>query len=410
MFDNKQQRPFTMRASHGKGESKTGKPDIRTIFENYEVQYLHRRLTAAGLGVLEYLRNIAHEHAVEKDSEGAFMVYWRANLPNIGLNNIYMQRSLSNELVKRVPDIERSMHVCFEVYCKAYFGRDVHGNVNVINGTVPPMSEFYHCFLTRLCADPAVVRMQVFEDNAVLENAVRGAMLDALRDTSMDRVNIVKTIPAAEFLAQARRQRKKQIREESPEESVRESPTKRSGSEHSDRTEDTDAGTSRDKPPAGERHRKFISADSDEDDTGIRLKSSVPASISTGVPKEGVFTLNDPTVAPPGPKPRAVLPAVSEDSSSTAASAVSIHGEQWLQRLEASKALRKSKPQLGPEDSASNVNSIGLQHQQAMREEQDSLPPANFRKVSMPTTDTASVPPKSRSTRSSLFSENISLL
>jgi len=404
-----------MRSSRSKGDSKPAKPDPRTIFDNYEVQYLHRRLTAAGLGVLEFLRGIAHDHAAEKESESAFVIYWRANLPNIGLNNIYMQRGLANELVKRVPDIERSMHVCFEIYCKSYFGRDVHGNVNVINGTVPPMSEFYHCFLTRLCADPAVVRMQVFDDNAVLESAVRGAMLDALRDTSMDRVNIVKTIPAAEFLAQVRKQNRKHRREDSPE---RDPPSKRSESEHSTRTSKTTDNEEEEeeeeggaKPAAGRHRRRYVDVDTDEESDGLKLKSSVQAA-GPSIAREGAFVLNDPTVVvdPPAAPARATPPAAADRVSALGASAASIHGEQWLRRLEESKAQRRVKPQLGPEDSASNVNSIGLQHQQAMRSEQSSLPSSNVRKVSM-STDNSSVPPTPRPrARPSLFSDNMSLL
>jgi hypothetical protein len=178
------------------------------LFDNLDVQLLHRRLTTAALNTLEGMREEAYRYAVSMEQAEQWHLLWKHALPNVAMYNQFVQRSMAKAALDQAPELEGALKRAFEVYCKQYFGRDVHDNVNIIQGTVPPFSEFYHCFLTRLCAEAAVVRLQVFDSHDLLQRAVKNAIVDALRDTSVDRVHILETLTEEEYRESRRRARR----------------------------------------------------------------------------------------------------------------------------------------------------------------------------------------------------------
>lgn len=383
---------------------KTMKPSLKRgggtprMFDNYDVKYVHRRLTAAGLNMLEHLRELTYAHAKMQGQEDLWPMVWKHTLPSIAYYNKYIQRSVANEVIAQIPDIEKSVQTTFQLYCKLYFGRDVHGNVNIIKGTVPPFSEFYHCFLTRLCADPAVVRLQVFDNHDLLEKAVKNAILDGLRDTSVDRVQILETLTEAQFktraaaAAPAATPLKKTV---SPAEEEEEEWADR-GSQCSHTTDGTAATETTERTVVDAEAR--VEADERREKPSRKEEAADQFIIHGGV-------------VPPLPQPAHVVP----DSKS----AVSVHGAEWLKRLETAPVPMKKYPALGPDDSASSVNSLGIQHQQRQKmasfseqeEELSSLLPTTRRvNMAVAPSDSASMPPSQiKQPHKHVFSDKASL-
>jgi hypothetical protein len=95
-----------------------------------------------------------------------------------------------------------------------------------------------------------------------------------------------------------------------------------------------------------------------------------------------------------------------------------VHGAEWLKRLETSATAKKYSA-LGPDDSASSINSLGIQHQQRQKnasfldreEELSSLLPTTRRINMAVAVDSASMPPTSQLKKPSkpLFSDKASL-
>jgi len=378
---------------HGRG-GKTGVKAAPNIFDNYDVKYLHRRLTAAGLNMLESLRELTYSYAAKQGNPEAWTVLWKHTLPSIAYYNQYIQRSVAKEVTDMVPDIEKALHSTFQLYCKHYFGKDVHGNINIIRGTMPPFSEFYHCFLTRLCADPTTVRLQVFDDHTLLSKTVKNAILDALRDSSVDRVHILETITEAQF-RERMRGKKDSSRERSREREEDDRSRVREEDDES-RTKTWRPPT----PPTSPSTKRYEDSDDDRTYEPSRTETAPIAEPPPATPsktKRASFTLNDPTIIPLAPLPPPSRPAESAPEPS----AVSMHGTEWLKRLETMKSAKPHSGELGPDDSASSVNSLGKQAQLFD-------PTKQTRRINM-TFESSSTPSKGQGTKAS-FSEKMSLL
>jgi hypothetical protein len=398
------------------------------MFDNYDVKYVHRRLTAAGLNMLEHLRELTYAHAQAQGHEDLWPIIWKHTLPSIAYYNKYIQRSVANEVIAQIPDIEKSVQTTFQLYCKLYFGKDVHGNVNIIKGTVPPFSEFYHCFLTRLCADPAVVRLQVFDNHDLLEKAVKNAVLDALRDTSVDRVQILETLTEAQFKARsmpaaaAAVKKPSQVPEDEDLVASRVSSSRisddRAESSQISRitaaTESTAAAAEQDETEADDDERtEKMDAQKERDERGGRdaRVSRFPERREDTADRPSTHFMIHSGVLPTPKSPRPAPPTAEHQS------AVSVHGAEWLKRLETAAPMKKYSA-LGPDDSASSINSLGIQHQQRQKhasflgqEELSSLLPTT-RRINMATAiDSASMPPSSQIKKpsKSLFSDKASL-
>jgi hypothetical protein len=440
------------RVCNMKPSPKRGTP---RMFDNYDVKYVHRRLTAAGLNMLEHLRELTYAHAQTQGQEDLWPIVWKHTLPSIAYYNKYIQRSVANEVIAQIPDIEKSVQTTFQVYCKLYFGRDVHGNVNIIKGTVPPFSEFYHCFLTRLCADPAVIRLQVFDNHDLLEKAVKNAILDALRDTSVDRVQILETLTEAQFKARAggttptlAAVKKMHVPEdgdlvasrvgssrvgassavtavtESTEITAAAKAGEETGEETGDGTEEETGDETGDE--TGQETGQETEEETEKEEADDKLRRAERAERVERPEKRDTRNTRPPPApsprpaisarpvisAPPAPSPRpAPLPVERQ-------SAVSVHGAEWLKRLETAAPVKKYSA-LGPDDSASSVNSLGIQHQQRQKsasfkdqdEEFSSLLPTTRRVNMAAAMDSASMPPSSQIKKpyKSLFSDKASL-
>ena len=380
---------------------KRGGGGMPRMFDNYDVKYVHRRLTAAGLNMLEHLRELTYAHAQAQGQEDLWPMVWKHTLPSIAYYNKYIQRSVANEVIAQIPDIEKSVQTTFQLYCKLYFGRDVHGNVNIIKGTVPPFSEFYHCFLTRLCADPAVVRLQVFDNHDLLEKAVKNAILDGLRDTSVDRVQILETLTEAQFKARAA------ATAPAPP------PVKKITAPAEEDEEDWVDGSRCSRTTTGTAATEATEATETTEATAAVVED-VETSREKAKGKEEAsnqFMIHG-GVVPPLP-PHVVTPVLDSKS------AVSVHGAEWLKRLETAAVPMKKYPALGPDDSASSVNSLGIQHQQRQKmtafreqdEELSSLLPTTRRVNMTAGIDSASMPPSQiKQTHKHAFSDKASSL
>jgi len=395
------------------------------IFDNYDVKYLHRRLTAAGLNMLENLRELTYAHAAKQGNADAWTVLWKHTLPSIAYYNQYIQRSVAKEVTDMVPDIEKALQCTFQLYCKQCFGRDVHGNINIIRGSMPPFSEFYHCFLTRLCADPTTVRLLVFDDHTLLSKTVKNAILDALRDSSVDRVQIIETITESQFrermreLKDAKDNRKGEgfdrrteepvydERRDDPDEEERRRDDSRDDRRGDDRRGDDRRGddeswtersrvsgriSSRHWSPSPKRCEDVQEEDSMKPESVPTAAADSPDAKS----KRVTFTINDPVATPPP-----LVPLPPKEESKPDQSVVSVQGSEWLKQLEKLKPAKPFFGELGPDDSASSINSLGKQAQLLD-------PGKNPRRISM-VFESSSTPSREQGQKAS-FSEKMSLL
>jgi hypothetical protein len=323
---------------------------VPDIFDNYDVQFLHRRLTKEGLKTLDHLKKLTIQYASKQNSKIHWTVIWQQTLPTVGYYNKYIQRAVADEIIASVDGIENAMQVSFQVYCKCCFGQDVDGHVNSIEGTVPLFHEFYHFFLTRLCTDPAVIRLQVFESHEVLQTAVKHAILDALRDSAVDNVRIVDT-ETSEVSTMSH----SVYKEESPSETslyIEETKTEKQPKKTfqiSSKTESEQATRRRDVSEKGSRISKVCS----------RMdKRDAATDVETRTNKD--------------------VHETERHASRPSASCVTSNlpqAQEWMRHLkQPSNTLSPPKPTtnhsgpysgpyLGPDDSASSVHSIGIKHQ-----------------------------------------------
>ena len=376
------------------------------LFDNLDVQLLHRRLTTAALNTLEGMREEAYRYAVSMEQAQHWNLLWKHSLPNVAMYNQFVQRSMAKAALDQAPELEGALKRAFEVYCKQYFGRDVHDNVNIIQGTVPPFSEFYHCFLTRLCAEAAVVRLQVFDSHDLLQRAVKNAIVDALRDTSVDRVHILETLTEEEYRESRRRARRTSRsrsrrrdddstrRTRRDDDGRRDDSSRGAGKEEDDggrsardqdnrraRSDDSSTGTGRDEGGVRDQDDKRTRrADADEDDSSRRGNAedgrrggvahsrdeedrrarrsedgSSRQKSSRDVSDRAAD--DDDRKRDAVPKPGAfVLNDIKASSGNTP------HGLEWQRNLDATRRAAHVGA-LGPDDSASSLHSVGMRFQ-----------------------------------------------
>ena len=324
------------------------------LFDNLDMKLLHRRLTTAGLNTLEGMREEAFKYAQQIDQTEHWHLLWKHSLPSVAMYNQFVQRSMAKDVLDRAPEVEGALRSAFEVYCKQYFGKDVHGNVNIIQGTVPPFSEFYHCFLTRLCAEAAVVRLQVFDSHDLLQKAVKNAIVDALRDTSVDRVHILETMTEEEYKERRRRARRSRSR----------STRRREDKETSGRRQEGEDGTSSRRQESSKRReessgRREESSRREEGEDGSRREEGEDGSRrkegeeSSRRGKEDWRQKQQEQIA--SSRGAFVLNGIHAPTKSA-------HGLEWQKNLDATYRTAHVGA-LGPDDSASSLHSVGVRFQ-----------------------------------------------
>ena len=170
------------------------------VLKNSVVQFLLRRLVQKATDMFHHFRSVT-EKFVESRGDKSLDVdtYWRLNLPSVALWNTLVQRTLAAEFLAEVDQVDDKAMVAYILFCRLNYGRDVHGNINVLRVVKPPFYEFFHAFLTRLASSPEMTRMAALVNPAHMDSACSKALCDALHDVSVSRVTITETMSRREY-------------------------------------------------------------------------------------------------------------------------------------------------------------------------------------------------------------------
>ena len=175
------------------------------VLDHSEVQFFLRRLVHKATEMFHHFHDVT-KGFVESRGEGASALetYWRTNLPSIALWNTLVQRALADEFKADVSNIDASADFTYLLYCRSNYGSDAHGNVNILRVVKPPFYELFHTFLVRLACAPEMTRMAALLCQDDMERACRNALCDALHDVSVPRVSITETMSPSKWRAYKR--------------------------------------------------------------------------------------------------------------------------------------------------------------------------------------------------------------
>ncbi len=324
------------------------------VFDNEHVSFLHRRFQEHAFESLKQLQKLTMDFAQTSGME-QWQRLWTQNLPTVAYHNTMIQQDMAKALLELHPILEEYAETAYQFYARHTYGRDINGNVNVLQVTFPPFYEFFHTFLTWLCKHPAVSRLEVFTNFEVLDAASRAAFCDALCVVLKNRVTIRQTLNKTQYKEKYERSVGKS-RSPSP------SPSRRGRQTYAPST-------------TSSMFSKSVKRYEDEDSPRSKSRSRSPsyAERSSSIAESAVAkpTVPPPTRMPAVPK-RLAVPSLARASNSSKSAishsskpsiASSVVQDNWVKNLRQSSSMvmatASKRAEVFPSESASQIMSTG---------------------------------------------------
>jgi hypothetical protein len=337
------------------------------VFDNEHVSFLHRRFQEHAFESLKQLQKLTMDFAQSSDIEH-WQKLWTQNLPTVAYHNTMIQQDMARALLELYPVLEEYAETAYQVYARHTYGRDINGNVNVLQVTFPPFYEFFHTFLTWLCKHPAVSRLEVFANFEVLDAASRAAFCDALCFVLKNRVTIKQTLNKTQYKEKYERPATvKKSRSPSPSRKSRHtyaaasstsSMFSKSVKRYEDEDDDVSRLKSRSRSPSTRGERSTIAESVTEPSVAEPSVTAPPSTTLTGSKRLGI-----PSLA------RVSKSAISYSSKPSMTS--SVVQDNWVKNLKQTSSMvmatASKRAEVFPSESASQIMSTGKLFQREKR-------------------------------------------